>query len=296
MFSDGDELGICKLTATLEEDCSENLDPLNPDTDGDGLQDGQEVNGYKATYFKKVGDDNKEKSRQINNADPFRAYKKITNDGIEWLDTDKDQIWDVIEGDPVNMTKGKFDDVPGIEGFRSYYNEYKGDEEDINDQFNPNVYECIIPITDNINVDTESDVGWTYADAWADITVDVMDTAGIEKVILEVTDRNNKVTLYREDAEDLGNGWLRFETTIDISYSSDYLTSYKVKVKAVDVNGNSFVTKEKVNGVFGGVISAIVDAVAGFLADAWEAAKGLADMLWGWVKNKVLSLLEPVIE
>lgn len=74
----------------------EGLDPLDPDTDGDSYSYGHEENGYETAYITDAGG---EHTRELNDADPLTAYKR----NGELIDTDYDNIPDIIEADPPRM-------------------------------------------------------------------------------------------------------------------------------------------------------------------------------------------------
>ncbi|MBS3817140.1 MAG: hypothetical protein KGY76_06220 [Candidatus Thermoplasmatota archaeon] len=153
------------------------------------------------------------------------------------------------------------------------------DDDEFEEQFNPRTKEVIVPEAEEISVDTEVDKGWFDTDAWSDITVKLRDPGGFYKLELEVTDRDNSATLYRSDAEYIGDGILKFETTIDIDYAKDYLDDYTLKIEAEDDSGNSFKKKKDIDGVFGGIVDGLVDLVKGIVDAAMEAAGALASGL-----------------
>lgn len=71
-----------------------------------------------------------------------------------------------------------------------------------------------------------------------------------------------------------------------MSYTKDYLTDYKVQIKATDVAGNQVVFEKKVNGVFGGAFDFLADiwnAIAGVFSAAWEAVKDAMSFLVDWI-------------
>ncbi len=131
-------------------------------------------------------------------------------------------------------------------------------------QFNPRTVEPFKPGLEKLDVETES--GWTgkpYAstrEAWAEITLHVNDTAGIDKIILENKDNNEDVTLYSSDGEELDDepGVYEFEADLDIRYWCDYMTDgWELKVTIKDVNGNELVRTEDIDSEFGGAIGEI---------------------------------------
>ncbi|MFO7992350.1 MAG: hypothetical protein R6U61_08700 [Thermoplasmata archaeon] len=274
---DGDELDTAKTIDTNGDSETLILDPTNPDYDGDGLQDGQEVNGYEATYFERVGDDNKERSIQINNADPFTAYKDINDD---WLDTDGDGIPDVIEQDPKNES-----DRTAITS--RFYTVY-GDGEETDKQFNQFTVEPFKPGLDYLSIDTYGSDG-----AYATIELHVNDTAGIDYVYLKNKDNQKSIKLFLSDAVPLStDGIYKFSTDLDIQYWNDYIyDGWDLKIKIVDVNGNTFEKEKHIKSEFGQALDLMgLGWIGEMLQDAWEDAKGLANAFMDWFMEHIGSM------
>ncbi|MFO7992353.1 MAG: hypothetical protein R6U61_08715 [Thermoplasmata archaeon] len=284
---DGDELGTSKTIDTNGDSETLILDPTNPDYDGDGLQDGQEVNGYDATYFERVGDDNEERSIQINDADPFAAYK--LEDGT-WLDTDGDGIYDIAEQDPKNESD-RFDKTS------RFYTVY-GDGEETDKQFNQFTVEPFKPGLDYLSIDTYGSDG-----AYATIELHVNDTAGIDYVYLKNKDNQKSIKLFLSDAVPLStDGIYEFSTDLDIQYWNDYIyDGWDLKVKIVDINGNTFEKEKHIKSEFGQALNLMgLGWIGEMLQDAWEDAKGLASAFLDWLKDQVgwmfSKVFNPIIE
>ncbi len=240
--------------SVLIERSTAGFNPLNPDTDNDTIQDGKEKDGYTAKYFYREGGETKNTTRTIDDADPLTAYK---NDDGDWIDSDTDNIPDVIEQDPKNYSD--LDDRT-----EHFWDEYKDKGNKTQQQFTPRTVEPFKPGLDKLDVETES--GWTGTpglstrEAWAEIMLHVNDTAGIDKIILENKDNNEDVTLYSSDGEELDDepGVYEFEADLDIRYWCDYMTDgWELKVTIKDVNGNELVRTEDIDSEFGGAIGEI---------------------------------------
>ncbi|TET91874.1 MAG: hypothetical protein E3J35_01055 [Methanomassiliicoccales archaeon] len=269
-------------------------DPLDPDSDGDGTTDGQEVYGYNVMITWYEGDDLKSKNKTIY-GHPKVNYTEP--DGVTLLDIDEDGITDVDEMDPVNSS------TPSILDYVAIY----GDNQSMMDsQFNPFIRENSPPVILNVKIKKHEDWGLCFAlfvpypclkRAWTDVNVEAIDVAQFTVTIKLNDDSRRSVTLTGK-----GHEWFQAKLDLDVW---DVLVRYKVTVSMVDFAGNKLdpAYTEEVDGFFGGVLrflEALWDflvSLASMIADAVMAALSfIIDIILTVVQVIVHAVLEPIIQ
>ena len=306
----------------------EYTDPLNPDTDGDGLVDGQEVNGWNVMIAYKSGED------MVTEERTYRTNPTVVQSSI--LDSDNDGLSDYVETGMCRLCDYHPDQIEDWENtypdlYSSYswfifdrakkayddklcetgnvsvaWQEYNNT---LHSQFNPFVRESIPPIITSVYV--WSDVRWGWISGWSGIpywgveqcwtkiSVTVQDVSGIKEVKIGVTDRDRWKTFSEDDAELLGNNKYKFSTCIDIDYLADYLVDYHVKFIVTDGGDNSISFEKKINGVFGGFLDFLGDiwnVIAGAVTAAVKAVVDAINSIVNWVIEKVTGMINAVLQ
>ena len=146
---------------------SEGTDPMKPDTDGDGVLDGQEVYGYKVTVMWYVGKELMSKDLAVTGcARSGGAYK--TSNCVDLLDVDGDGIADRDEIDPTNGGAAK--------GVRDFMAAYGTNQTMMDNTFNPYLKETMPPVLTRVTAQSHVEWGWLGVKrAWTDVYVQAVD-------------------------------------------------------------------------------------------------------------------------
>ncbi len=266
--------------------------PLNPDTDGDSANDGQEaVSGYDLIWMLTRGEGVQDTKISIlpNPALALDPYNRDTNGKPRDIDGDGIGDWD--ESNPtVNYA-----------WYTSTHN-----ETEISNQFNPFVKENIPPMIEWVDIDTKEAWEWGWVNyvyiwhcehAWAIIDVYVTDVAPYT-ITIGVTDRNRYNTTIGQG----GQYMEKHHAVIEIDYWTDVACDYTVNVTITDTAQNVAYFEKKINGWFGGALDFLADiwnAMAGCFEAAWEAVKNAVNWIFNWVKTMIQGivdyLLTPVV-
>ncbi len=123
-----------------------------------------------------------------------------------------------------------------------------------------------------------------------EVTVVFRDNAGISLVGIKITDKDWKT-------QSLGEGITTYEFTAE--FGADYwklLTSgWDIDVKCIDINGNGITGSTHLDGVLEGVIKVIL----AFIKSLWDAVKEFASKLFSWiwdmVKSIIMKIFEPIL-
>ncbi len=277
--------------------------PLNPDTDGDSANDGQEaVSGYKLIKMETRGQEIFDSEVPISASagkalDPFNF--ELKNGKYQWRDVDDDGIsdynethYDIAYPNIVAWANAKSLETGGEFNATEY----------LTNQFNPFVAENIPPMITYVNIDTWDDWGWSWGlpvveASWSKIDVWAMDVADFT-IIMGVKDRNSYLAF-----SGLGGGIERYFTaTIGIDYWADSLAEYYVNVTVTDKVGNVAYFEKEVAGFFGGIMNFLEDVwngIAGAFEAAWEAVKSavnwLMEMIEATINGMISSVINPLI-
>ncbi|MHA1949138.1 MAG: CARDB domain-containing protein [Candidatus Thorarchaeota archaeon] len=266
--------------------------PTNSNSDGDNLNDGQEVFGYDVSVSWYEDEELKSKNKTIF-GHPWGKY--VEPDNTTLLDMDEDGITDIDEIDPKNSLTDSVVD---------YVNEFGDNQTAMDSQFNALVRENVPPAVFNVKIKSMNEWGTCYflgiaydciKRRYADISVDALDVSQFEITIKLEGDFDRSVTL-----EGKGRDW--YATEIDIS-EWEALTRYKVIVEMVDFAGNELDPRyeKEIDGFFGGVLrflEALWDflaGIAGAIADAvMKAVSFLIEMIGKGLSDLVKAIFDPL--
>ena len=295
--------------------------PLNPDTDGDSANDGQEFFGYDLVWMSIAADGSVAENHVKGvKSDPLDARNVIwsstttgnkdTTTTTQGRDLDGDGITDYNEvhyaeayPEIVNWTKVKRAE------WEVANNSYKAGTSTENppefnatnylsNQFNPFVKENTPPVITRVEIDTWDDWGWcglipVVEASWSKIDLYAMDLSDFT-VRMGVKDRNRYVEFNGQ-----GGGIERhFTTTIEIDYWADSLAEYYVNATLTDTAGNRAYYEKEVAGFFGDVMNFLGDVwngIVGVFSAAWEAVKSAVNILGKIIIGTIHGLLSPIL-
>jgi hypothetical protein len=309
-----------------------NLDILNPDTDGDGLCDGNKT-GFTGGWHTCYKMNEMHKSEGFSGTDPLnpdtdgdgltdgqevnsyeityiywsgetqKSAKKTMygdpkvkykqTDG-SWTDTDGDSIPDAVEDDPKN----------GIYLDSSLYNKYSwfvlahwNDNEALDGQFNTFIQENTPPEIRSISV-SKYPVRGTKTVLGIKVSYIKYYEAKVKANIWDVNSLSY-VKIKITDTGDSktwyndGNGY--YTAYLDIDWE-DYYWDFTVKVNANDKVGNSISASKEIESWMKGVLSGIWDMIKDAMERAWEFVKDAVDWLWGWLKEQIELMVDVVLK
>jgi hypothetical protein len=250
-------------------------DPTDPNSDGDNLNDGQEVFGYDVSVSWYEGQELKSENKTIF-GHPWGKYVEPDNSTL--LDMDEDGITDVDEIDPKNST---------TESVVDYVDEYGDNQTAMDSQFNAFLRENVPPEISNVKIKTKEQKGTCHIFGipyecvkrrYSEISIDAMDVSQFE-----ITIKLEGVFARSVTMEGKGRQW--YTTEIDL-LEWEVLTRYKVIVEMVDFAGNELDPRyeKEIDGVFGGVLR--------FLEALWDFFVGIASAIADAVMKAVSFLVE----
>ncbi len=288
--------------------------PSDPDTDGDGLSDGDERNGREFKCFAEIDEDTEEEESyetSLDDADPLTASEHEDGD---WIDIDGDNIPYPIERNPGKMYRDRFDDIPWIESMRRFEENFNvtDDEENkriYNKSFNPYVEYQGKPIVEDLEVEgtykADPDVG-----TGADVTIELYDPSGIDHIKLSSKQETETVDIYPHDVDE--DGLIEKEIHLNTD-TDDWVDKWGLDIEIVGNSGNSFEKTRSIDGAFETVtevINNVADYVGEFGEWVWnkvttaasttaDAAAELANSLVDHVKDEIVGrftdLLDPIV-
>ena len=265
------------------------FDPLDPDTDGDNVTDGKEINGYDLVWMETMSDgsvkDHKLRAVKSDPLDPTNGWRDTDGDGMpDYKEVHYEEFYPFI----VNWANNQHRQNP---------NDFNATEY-LSNQFNPFVRENIPPMLLSMSVTTVTEdvytwvgccgVGvnvWTGWNTYADIRARIYDVGGFSMV--KISGPGGTVTF-----SSLHNGW--YNTTIDVGFW-EAATEYTIKLDAKDTAGNELKYDYTVKGLFAGVLDFLRDiwnAVTSIVKAAWEAVKSAVDFIVEWIKEQVTNLIK----
>ena len=301
--------------------------PSNPDTDYDGLKDGEEVNGFTALNYDGTStgliytdpldpdwdNDNVTDGMEKNGwsvpimyegLDEPITKKLFTNpivDEREFMDVDEDGLSDLVE---INMLVGLEDS--GL----------SNDEKDnIRGQYNPFVKENLPPKISNVKVSPDVKTHWEFPKigevfgvavyspipvfivdhCWAKVEFDIEDITTIKELKVKCVDTGDTETM-----TNIVSGHYSFG--VDIDYWRDYIGTslgvgkYQVTISATDSNGNSVSASQLIAGKFSGAVQAFVDNFVERLNQALNIFSILKNKIHNWVVNQLDGMLKPILQ
>ncbi|HLE46170.1 MAG TPA: hypothetical protein VI915_04205 [Thermoplasmata archaeon] len=150
---------------------AEQTDSRKPDTDGDGVLDGQEVYGYKITVLRYEGKDLRSKDLVVKGCPRTTgAYKAA--DCSTLLDVDGDGITDRGEINPWNPDAAK-----GVRDFRTQHGTNKTM---MDNAFNPFLKETMPPVILRATAQSHVEWGWFGVKrAWTTVYVEAVDVVPV---------------------------------------------------------------------------------------------------------------------
>ena len=287
--------------------------PLNPDTDGDSANDGQELFGYDLVWMS-IGAGGTVTQHDVKGtkSDPLDRLNIVwynPNAGI-WQDTsakalpgrdlDTDGIPDYWES--TANTTARTDSTHPLFWYCGY-DEYwwapgvqfeRHNWSAISNQFNPFVRENIPPMIERVDISTLQKWGWGGCEhAWAIIDVYVTEVAPYT-ITIGVTDRNSYNTTIGQG----GQYMEKHHAMITIKYAEDVLCDYTVNVTLNDTAQNVAYFEKKINGWFGGALDFLADiwnAMAGCFQAAWEAVKSAMSFLGAMIEEIIMSAIDTIL-
>ncbi len=271
---------------------------LDDDSDGDGLGDGKEIDGYSTTISYAKNGNVMERTvwigarngnmPGINGLDPTDNRNRI-------LDSDEDHLIDFDETNPEIRAAEDAAKDPKDKVWEGYLEGLT--EKEMKNQFNPLVVENFAPKFKHLSITKEVKTTAGVPDGgYIKVVGTVFDITGIDYVSVKI--KNDRTVFTPEDGTD--DREISFNVKRELS-SWEYLDGkYPVEVKASDVNGNTVTVEKEIKGV----LQDIVDAFLDFLGDAWNAAveiaAALASMVLSWLVKIVNAIwnaiLKPIVD
>jgi hypothetical protein len=268
-------------------------DPSNMDTDGDGLSDGMEFNGWEVNIIMEKTKERVE-TRQVH-SDP--AHIQFNNAKQEWVfdsgDGDNDGVSDYDEflnsSDPNNRDTDGDRIIDGNEGQGELTQIEGKDPEILKFKFGAfGEYQVF------------SKVRWTWGETVEGVKgyvgfvmvvyVKAGDNAGLDYISIKIPGRerafkyfDNAPLTYTTDDNDF---------VFRIDWSKTLLSGYDVNITVADVNGNGNYTNTHIDGLVEGIIKALVKAFKSFV----EAVKDIISSMIKWLLDAIAKLFQPVID
>ncbi|RLF04688.1 MAG: hypothetical protein DRJ64_06600, partial [Thermoprotei archaeon] len=269
-------------------------DPSQIDTDGDGLSDGLEVNGWENNI---IYEKTKEKAytipKELSISNP--AYWDMDLEKFLSKDTDEDGLSDFEEFQNSSNPLLEDTDGDGIYDFEEGSGNctmIEGSDPEIVGEIQAKfvfIKEGIIPKEIKIEV-----------------TVHVRDNAGLDHLEIKCQGAGTKQYVFKEEEQITVTTADGVERTFTVAvrdkevtvsgFKADYVgaffTGYDIYVKVWDINGYGVKGETHLDSVVQGIIKAILAALLAFIKAVMELASKVFEWIWDFIRG----LLDPVVK
>ena len=280
--------------------------PLNPDTDGDSANDGQEIFGFKLTWMKQESDG---KIKSTNVTDVKASPVDVKN---YWLDTRKTpNVWEMRDLDMDGISD--YDEThyaeayPFITGWANARQaEWELSPDDspefnaaqyLESQFNPFMKENVPPIILDMTVVTVEESHTEYGFVkiidhfYADITLETFDPS---PAYMNIEIGTEGYSIYTITGGHHTNSFV-----INQDHPSMFLYGYVVNLTTWDYTGHYSYLEIEVDGLFSGVIDfleAIWNGLCGAFSAVADAVAAAMSFLWKMMMAFYMTILSPLFE
>jgi len=288
----------------------------NPDVDGDGITDYQEVYGYTvkvATSFDQNGNPIMQEKTMY--GDPLLAYGqgKDSQGNPIWTDTDGDNIPDIVEVYFSNTTnidnnatwehiKSLYPGIGSYQWCREYYWALNGSDPSKAENwtqkaFNPFVVCNLPPMITTFTAEVHEYGEWNnkrYTIRTQFVVKDLRGVAEVKQELYELVTGK----LYASHTYNPGAGYTVITAgwEFDVDYWTLTAYGYNVKGTVKGESGLSVSAEQKISGLVTMVVDAIMALGAmllGGLQKAWEAVQSAYNTIRVWLLEKLEALLGP---
>jgi len=278
----------CPLTDGVVD--SGETDPIKKDSDGDSLDDGDEINEY--------------------GCDPtvMDTDEDGLTDGQEvdgWTVAICHQVSKKAIGDPWHVTSNASDTDSDDDGLTDYQEFMNGSDPkkidtdgdtitdsdellDDDDENTPTAFDGIAP---SIKIDIDTTEKW-WKRYIMEIQIYTKDLAGVDWVKIDIKGdgkKAKKINLYGEK-----------EKLIEISHEIDWCRGlgdgYKIVVEDADINGNEGKAEKKVPGLLKKIVDAILDVIMAIAEACARLASMFIDFIWGAIEGMMDAVFKPIID
>ena len=286
----------------------------NPDVDGDGITDCQEVNGYTvkvATSFDQ--NNNPIMQEKTMYGDPCQAYKQP---GGAWTDTDGDGIPDIVEIYFSNTTnidnnatwehiiRTGYPWLTSYQWCREYYWALNGSDPSKAENwtqkaFNPFVVCNLPPMITTFSAEVHEYGEWynkRYTIRTQFVVKDLRGVAEVKQELYELVTGK----LYASHTYNPGAGYTVITAgwEFDVDYWTLTAYGYNVRGTVKGESGLSVSAEQKISGLVTMVVDAIMALGAmllGGLQKAWEAVANAVNAIVEWIKQQITAGLQIII-
>ena len=287
----------------------------NPDVDGDGITDYQEVNGYTvkvATSFDQNGNPIMQEKTMY--GDPIQAYKQA---GGAWTDTDGDGIPDIVEIYFSNTTnidnnatwehiiKSGYSWITNYQWCREYYWALNGSDASKAENwtqkaFNPFVVCNLPPMITTFSAEVHEYGEWYNKRYTIQTQFVVKDLRGVAEVNIELYELAAG-NLYASHTYSPGAGYTVITAgwVFDVDYWTLKAYGYNVRGTVKGESGLSVSAEQKISGLVTMVVDAIMALGAmllGGLQKVWEAVANAVNTIGEWIKEMINRMVSPLLE